>query len=69
MGRKVKECIWKCGDSVGGLTKLLALMALRSDGRSIGAGGGGRRRIGLIVDHFFHFLLLVATPVRLDVGR
>jgi hypothetical protein len=44
-------------------------MALRSDGRRVGAGGGGRRRIGLVVDHLLHFLLLVATPVRLDVGR
>jgi hypothetical protein len=34
-------------------------MALRSDGRRVGAGGGGRRRIGLVVDHFLHFLLLV----------
>jgi hypothetical protein len=43
-------------------------MALRSDGRSIEAGGGGRRKIGLVVDHFLH-LLLVATPMRLDAGR
>jgi hypothetical protein len=50
------------------LTKLLALMALRSDGRRVGAGGGRRLRIGLVVDHFLHFLL-VATPVRLDAGR
>jgi hypothetical protein len=69
MGGKVKECVWKCGDSVGDLTKLLALVALRSDGRRVGAGCGGRRRIGLVVDHFLHFLLLVATPVRLDAGR
>jgi hypothetical protein len=51
------------------LTKLLALMALRSDGWSVEAGDGGRRRIGLVVDQFLHFLLLVATPMRLDVGR
>jgi hypothetical protein len=43
-------------------------MALRSDGRGVGAGGGGRRRIGLVVDHFLH-LLLVTTPMRLDAGR
>ena len=67
MGQKVKECVWKCS---GDLTKLLALMALRSDGRCVGAGGGGRRRIGLVVDHFLHLLLLlVATPMRLDAGR
>jgi hypothetical protein len=51
------------------LTILLALMALRSDGRRVGAGGGGRRRVGLIVDHLLHLLLLVATPMRLDAGR
>jgi hypothetical protein len=44
------------------LTILLALMALRSDGRRVGAGCRGRRRVGLIVDHFLH-LLLVATPM------
>jgi hypothetical protein len=43
-------------------------MALRSDGRRVGAGCGWRRRIGLVVDHFLH-LLLVATPMRLDAGR
>jgi hypothetical protein len=69
VGRKVNECIWKCEDRVRDLTKLLALMALRSDGRRVGAGGGRRSRIGLVVDHFLHFLLLVATPVRLDAGR
>jgi hypothetical protein len=37
-------------------------MALISDGWRVGAGGGGRRRIGIVVDHFLHFLLLVATP-------
>jgi hypothetical protein len=41
-------------------------MALRSDGRGVGAGGEGRRRIGLVVDHFLHLLFLVAAPVRLD---
>jgi hypothetical protein len=44
-------------------------MALRSDGRRVGAGCGGRRRVGLAVDHFLHLLLLVATSMRLDVGR
>jgi hypothetical protein len=43
-------------------------MALRSDGWRVGAGGGWQRRIGLIVDHFLH-LLLVATTMRLDAGR
>jgi hypothetical protein len=43
-------------------------MALRSDGQSIGAGGGGRRRVGLVVDHFLHLLLFVATLMRLDAG-
>jgi hypothetical protein len=43
-------------------------MALRSDGRGVGSGGGGRRRIGLVLDHFLH-LLLVTTLVRLDTGR
>jgi hypothetical protein len=44
-------------------------MALRSDGRHVGAGCGGRRRVGLVVDHFLHLLLLVVTPMRLDAGR
>jgi hypothetical protein len=43
-------------------------MALRSDGQSVRAGGEGRQRIGLVVDHFLH-LLLIATLVRLDAGR
>jgi hypothetical protein len=51
------------------LTKLLALMTLRSDGRRVGAGGGWRRRVSLVVDHFLHLLLLVATPMRLGAGR
>jgi hypothetical protein len=50
-------------ESKGDLTKLLALMALRSDGRRVGAGGGRQRRVDLIVDHLLHFLLLVATSV------
>jgi hypothetical protein len=44
-------------------------MALRSDGRRIGAGCGGRRRVGLVVGHFLHLLLLVVTLTRLDAGR
>jgi hypothetical protein len=43
-------------------------MALRSDGRCVGAEGGGRRRIGLVVDHFLHFLLLVTTLCDLTRG-
>jgi hypothetical protein len=50
------------------LTILLALMALRSDGCCVGVGCGGRRRVGLVVDHFLH-LFLVATPMRLDAKR
>jgi hypothetical protein len=57
-----------------GITKwliiiLLALVALISDGRHVGAGCGGRRRVSLVVDHFIHLLLLVTTPMRLDAGR
>jgi hypothetical protein len=44
-------------------------MALRSDGRPVGAGCGGRRRVGLVVDHFLHLFLLVATSMRLDARR
>jgi hypothetical protein len=44
-------------------------MALGSDRRRVGAGCGGRRRISLVVDHLLHFLLLVATLMRLDAGR
>jgi hypothetical protein len=44
-------------------------MVLRSDGRRVGAGCGGRRRVGLIVDHFLHLFLLVATPMGLDAER
>jgi hypothetical protein len=44
-------------------------MALRSYGRRIGARGGWRRRVSLVVDHFLHLLLLVATPMRLDAWR
>jgi hypothetical protein len=32
-------------------------------------GGGGRRRVGLVVDHFLHLLLLVTSPLGLDGGR
>jgi hypothetical protein len=28
-----------------------------------------RQRVGLVVDHFLHLLLFVATSVRLDAGR
>jgi hypothetical protein len=44
-------------------------MALRSDGRRVGAGCGGRRRVGLVVDQFLHLLLLIATLMRLDAER
>jgi hypothetical protein len=44
-------------------------MALRSDGRRVGAGCGGQRRVGLVVDHFLHLFLLEATPMRLDARR
>jgi hypothetical protein len=40
-------------------------MALRSDGRRVGAGGGWRRGVGLLVDHLPHLLLLVTAPTRL----
>jgi hypothetical protein len=53
----------------GHLTILLTLMALRSSGRRVRAGGGGRRRVGLVVDHFLHLLLLVASPMGLVRGR
>jgi hypothetical protein len=51
------------------LSILLALMALRSDGRRIEAGCGGRRRVGLVVDNFLHLLILLATLMRLDAGK
>ena len=66
MGQKVKERALKYGDNE---VASYYTSALRSDGRGVGAGGGGRRRIGLVVDHFLHLLLLVATPVRLDSWR
>jgi hypothetical protein len=53
----------------GHLTILLALMVLRSSGRRVRDGGGGRRRVGLVVDHFLHLLLLVASPMGIDGGR
>jgi hypothetical protein len=40
-------------------------MALKSDGRRVGAGCGGRQRIGLIVDHFFIFFFL--SPQQCDL--
>ena len=43
----------------GHLTILLALMALRSDGR----------RFGLVVDNLLHLIFLVTSPLRLDGGR
>jgi hypothetical protein len=43
-------------------------MTPRSDRRGVGAGCGGRRRISLVVDHFLHLLLLVATSMRLTRG-
>jgi hypothetical protein len=42
-------------------------MALRSDGRGVGARGGGRRRVGLVVDHFLIFFFL--SPLRCDLTR
>jgi hypothetical protein len=39
-------------------------MALRSYGRRVGDGGGWRRRVGLVVDHLPHLLLLVTAPTR-----
>ena len=44
-------------------------MALRSDGRRVGARGGWRRRVGLVVDYLLHLLLLVTLPLGLDGGR
>jgi hypothetical protein len=44
-------------------------MALRSDRRRVRAGGGWQQRVGLVVYHFLHLFLLVATPIRLDAGR
>jgi hypothetical protein len=46
------------------LTILLVFLALRSDGRDVGSGCRGRGRVGLVVDHFLHFLFLLATLVR-----
>jgi hypothetical protein len=34
-------------------------MALRSDGWRVEAGGGWRRRVGLVVDHLLHLLFLI----------
>jgi hypothetical protein len=42
-------------------------MALRSYGLRVGAGGGWRQRVGLVVDHLPHLLLLVTAPTRLVV--
>jgi hypothetical protein len=42
-------------------------MALISDGRRVEAGGGRRQRIGLVLYHFLHFLLL--APLRCDLMR
>jgi hypothetical protein len=44
-------------------------MALRSGICRFGAGGGGLRRVGLVVDHLLHLLLLVTSPLCLDEGR
>jgi hypothetical protein len=43
-------------------------MALRSYGRRVGAGGGWRRRVGLVVDHLLHLLFLLAS-VLTSTGR
>jgi hypothetical protein len=67
MGQKVVEYVWKYEDNVGELTKLLALMALRSYGRRVRARGGWRRRVDLVLDHLPHLLLLVTAPPRLVV--
>jgi hypothetical protein len=44
-------------------------MALRSYGRRVGARSGWRRRVGLVVDHLLHLILLVTAPTRLVVLR
>jgi hypothetical protein len=69
MERKVISAFRNTGITKWHLTILLVLLALRSDRRRVGAGCGGRQRVDLIVDHFLHLLLLVATPMRLDVER
>jgi hypothetical protein len=40
-------------------------MALRSNGRRVGAEGRWRRRVGLVVDHFFIFFFF--SPLRCDL--
>jgi hypothetical protein len=42
-------------------------MALRSYGRRVGAEGGWRLRVSLVVDHLPHLLFLVTAPTRLVV--
>jgi hypothetical protein len=44
-------------------------MALRSDERVGAWRRGGRRRVGLVVDHLLHLLILVTLPMCLIGGR
>jgi hypothetical protein len=48
---------------------ILLFLALRSDGRGVGSGCRGWGRVGLVVDHFLYFLILLATLVRSNAWR